>query len=437
LAGPRADVVVLGAGLAGMTAAYHLRDLDVLVLERRDRVGGRTLSGERDGYWYNSGAQFVWDPRTLALCHELGLEVVPGTGAAAAVYLRGRLAAARTPYGLLGRMPLSLREKADFAWTITRLRRRAARMQGLDAELDSVSLADLIGRTTPVTREILEMATQSGTGLGTADVSGAIGLGYAIHLFGGDVNETLKGVRGGTQRITQAEAAALDPERVQLKTTVEAVEAGERSVMVSYRGPGGGREEIEASACVVAVTADAVLEAVPGLPDAKREALQAMLPYAPIVSAAWLTDEGGPMPWDGLLAVPALGASFELFSNSAFFARRGDPVRRPGGAFVTLSTGPRAVPLWDLADGEVAARLRTDLQALYPEGSDVLARAEVRIERWRGLPAFRRGWLARQRVLREPLGRIHFCGDYTAQPGTPGAVGSGFHAARTVRAALG
>ena len=41
----KADVVILGAGLAGLTAAYHLRDRDIVVLESSDRVGGRTLSG--------------------------------------------------------------------------------------------------------------------------------------------------------------------------------------------------------------------------------------------------------------------------------------------------------------------------------------------------------------------------------------------------------
>jgi protoporphyrinogen oxidase len=73
---------------------------------------------------------------------------------------------------------------------------------------------------------------------------------------------------------------------------------------------------------------------------------------------------------------------------------------------------------------------------MFPDTGELLGRAWTRVERWSGLPRFTRGWLSRRQALREPFGRVHFCGDYTAQPGTPGAVGSGHHAARAVREVL-
>jgi oxygen-dependent protoporphyrinogen oxidase len=432
----RHEIVVLGAGLAGMTAAYELRDHDVLVLETRNRVGGRTLSGEHRSYWYNCGAQYVWDERTLELCGSLGLPVVGADGARTAVFLRDRLVVASNPYLLLAKLPISRTEKANFAWTVTRLRRLAARTKGLDASLDARPLADVFGRVSPITRKVLDMVTESGTGVSADEVSGAIGLGYAIHLFGGDVNHTLKAVQGGTQRITEAIAERLGSERVRLNARVESVENGGDHVEIRYRRDGSA-ERVEAEACIVALPADAVLDVLAEVPDGKRRALEQMLPYAGIVSVAWLTDEDGRAPWDRLLAVPAVGLWFELFSNNAYFVHRDEQDgRRPGGAFVTLSTGPRADALWTLDDEEIRRRLASDLARMFPGAGPVLAHAQARVSRWRGLPRFRHGWLRHQQALREANGRVWFCGDYTSQPGTPGAVKSGFHTALAVRGAM-
>ena len=48
---PAAHVVILGAGLAGLTLAYRLRDsgLRVTVLEARRRLGGRILTSRPEG----------------------------------------------------------------------------------------------------------------------------------------------------------------------------------------------------------------------------------------------------------------------------------------------------------------------------------------------------------------------------------------------------
>ncbi|MFG2894743.1 flavin monoamine oxidase family protein [Streptomyces sp. NPDC048248] len=76
------DVIVLGAGLAGLAAARDLNaaGADVLVLEARDRVGGRVEQTVLpDGRLVQLGGEVVGQAHTayLALAAELGLTLIP------------------------------------------------------------------------------------------------------------------------------------------------------------------------------------------------------------------------------------------------------------------------------------------------------------------------------------------------------------------------
>ncbi|NUU32235.1 NAD(P)/FAD-dependent oxidoreductase [Arthrobacter sp. C9C5] len=72
------DVVIVGAGPAGLTAARELQKagLSVAVLEARDRVGGRTWTDTIDGAMLEIGGQWVSPDQTalLELLDELGLK---------------------------------------------------------------------------------------------------------------------------------------------------------------------------------------------------------------------------------------------------------------------------------------------------------------------------------------------------------------------------
>lgn len=78
---PAVDAVVVGAGLAGLTAARELEaaGASVLVVEANDRVGGRTMTRRVGGVSVEMGGQWIGpgQRRINDLAEELGVEIFP------------------------------------------------------------------------------------------------------------------------------------------------------------------------------------------------------------------------------------------------------------------------------------------------------------------------------------------------------------------------
>ncbi len=52
------EMVILGAGLSGLSAAYHLDSIKCEIFEKTNTVGGHIFSENRDGVIWDQGPQF-------------------------------------------------------------------------------------------------------------------------------------------------------------------------------------------------------------------------------------------------------------------------------------------------------------------------------------------------------------------------------------------
>ena len=108
-------MVVVGGGIAGLTAAYELgADHEVLVLEGAPHVGGKLRRAEVAGVVVDVGAEAMLNrrPEGVDLLHDLGLPVVHPASTSSAVWSRGSLH--RLPRTLLG-VPLDLDDLRESA----------------------------------------------------------------------------------------------------------------------------------------------------------------------------------------------------------------------------------------------------------------------------------------------------------------------------------
>ena len=303
-----ADVAVVGAGLAGLSAARAIRAAgrSVIVLEARTRVGGRCFSrslGAGASDVANMGATFVGPTQyeILRLMAELGIAKFP-------VYATGKLLfyenGKNTPYtGTIppASDPLAVVELGEV--TLPAIDKMAQTVP-LEAPYDAANAAQWDSMTAqtwaeqnilrPGGRKLFALAIEGILSVEPRDISFLYFLFY-VHAAG-SVNNLIANagqggaqdfrVAGGTQGIAIAVANQLGPGRVLLGQPVRRISQGPRSVYVY-----ADQTTVSAQRVIVAIPPNLAGRIIyePGVP-ALRDQLTQRVPVGALIKTIAVYD---------------------------------------------------------------------------------------------------------------------------------------------------
>ena len=442
------DVVIIGAGMAGLSTAWDLQDRDIVVLEATDRVGGRMLSLPRGDLWLNLGAHVFagQDSAVGRLIDGVGVQAIPVPGTLTGVSYRGRLVTSGRVELYPFRLPISFKGRVDFIRAGIRLRRLVAqyaklaelvpgeslpdRQQRMLAFMDDRSAMDVLGPLSPEVDAFFRCTLTRGTGE-PEEIAAGYGVGY-FHMVWDKTGGLVRNIVGGTQLLMDG-LAAPHGDRIRLGVRTTRVAQDADGVTVEYE-QGGVQHRIRAKAVVVATQAFVTREIVEGLPEDMLAAMHE-LRYGPNVCAAFRTNEIGPQRWDDVYAIATPKRSFSMMFNMGNVLQATDRPRPVGSSFMVYAVADLGRRVLPMPDHDVLDLFQHDLEAVLPElQGKVVERVLRRVEGGLPFPHVGRGRI--QPALTQPLGRIHLAGDYLGSWYAETAAWTGAYAAANARRQL-